>query len=100
MLERRREIGLRRALGASRGQIRVRSLTESVALSGLGGLAGTLLGILTTVGYAAYQDWPPVVPLLAVAGGCLGALVVGMGAGLCPSVRASGLAPTEALAAT
>jgi putative ABC transport system permease protein len=99
VLERRREIGLRRALGANRGQIRGQFLTESVALSGLGGIAGTLLGTLATVGYALYQGWPPVIPLPAALGGVLGAIVVGMVAGVYPSVRAARLTPTEALAA-
>jgi putative ABC transport system permease protein len=62
-----------------------------VALSGLGGLVGTLLGVLATIGYATSQGWPPVVPLVSVAGGCYGALVVGMAAGVYPSVRASRL---------
>lgn len=100
VLERRRDIGLRRALGATRGQIRVQFLTESVALSLLGALAGTLFGVLADVGYAAYRGWPTVIPLLSVAGGCLGAVLIGMAAGAYPSVRAARLAPTEALAST
>ncbi len=100
VLERRREIGLRRALGANRGQIRSQFLTESVALSTLGGVAGTLLGCLAVLGYAAYQGWPPVIPTNAVVGGFTGAVLVGMAAGVYPSIRASRLTPTEALAAT
>ncbi|GAB3955813.1 hypothetical protein GCM10027614_66260 [Micromonospora vulcania] len=98
VLERRREIGLRRALGANRGQIRVQFLTESVLLSVLGGAAGTAIGVLATIGYAGYQDWPPTIPAMAVAGGIGGALLVGVVAGVYPSIRASRLTPTEALA--
>lgn len=100
VLERRREIGLRRALGANKGQIRGQFLTESIALSCLGSLAGTVLGILATIGYATYQNWPPVIPLPAVAGGFGGAVLIGMAAGVHPSIRASRLTPTEALATT
>lgn len=98
VLERRREIGLRRALGANRGQIRGQFLTESIATSGLGGLAGITLGVLGTMGYAAYKDWPPVIPVAAVSSGLCGALLVGVVAGVYPAVRASRLSPTTALA--
>lgn len=98
VLERRREIGLRRALGATRGQIRGQFLTEAVALSGLGGLAGTVLGVVVTLGYTTYQGWPPVIPPLAVGVGVAGALVIGVLAGLHPSIRAARLPPTQALA--
>jgi putative ABC transport system permease protein len=98
VLERRREIGLRRALGASRGQIRGQFLTESVALSALGGVAGTLIGVLVTAGYAASQGWPVVIPVPALAGGVAGALLIGAAAGVYPSIRAARLTPTEALA--
>jgi putative ABC transport system permease protein len=98
VLERRKEIGLRRALGANRGQIRGQFLTESVALSLLGGVAGTLIGVLATAGYAAYQGWPPVVPPLSLVAGTGGAVVIGVAAGVYPSLRAARLTPTEALA--
>ncbi|MFI5492332.1 ABC transporter permease [Actinoplanes sp. NPDC051859] len=98
VLERRAEIGLRRALGANRGQIRVQFLTEAVALAALGGVAGTVLGVLATVAYAAYHEWPVVVPMQAVLAGVGGAVVVGVVAGVYPSVRASRLTPTQALA--
>ena len=99
VLERRSEIGLRRALGANRGQIRGQFLTESVALATLGGIAGTALGLLATAGYAAYHGWPIVVPLSSTLAGLGGAVVVGVVAGVYPSVRASRMTPTEALAA-
>lgn len=100
VLERRPEIGLRRALGATRGQIRTQFVTESLLLSLIGGLGGTVLGTLITAGYALSRDWPTVVPVWASAAGVGSTLVIGMIAGLYPAVRASRLSPTEALAGT
>ncbi|WP_034516542.1 ABC transporter permease [Actinomadura rifamycini] len=100
VLERRAEIGLRRSLGATRGQVRTQFLTESLLLSALGGLGGALIGGLITAVYALYQGWPVVVPAWAVGGGVLATLLIGAAAGLYPAVRASRLSPTEALAGT
>ncbi|MFE5487311.1 ABC transporter permease [Streptomyces sp. NPDC056527] len=100
VLERRPEIGLRRALGATRGQIRTQFVTESLLLSAIGGLGGTVLGTLITAAYALSRGWPTVVPVWATAAGVGATLLIGMAAGLYPAVRASRLAPTEALAGT
>jgi putative ABC transport system permease protein len=99
VLERRSEIGLRRSLGATRGQVRLQFLVESQLLSGLGGIGGVVLGIAVTSVYAASQGWPSVVPVWATLGGVAATLLIGAVAGLYPAVRASRLAPTEALAA-
>ncbi|MEU7654586.1 ABC transporter permease [Micromonospora taraxaci] len=99
VLERRAEIGLRRSLGATRGQVRNQFLAESLLLSALGGTGGVLLGIVVTSGYALSQGWPTVVPAWATLGGVGATLVIGGLAGLYPAVRAARLAPTEALAA-
>jgi putative ABC transport system permease protein len=99
VLERRAEIGLRRSLGATRGQIRTQFLAESLLLSALGGTGGALLGSVVTIGYAAYQGWPSVIPAWAVLGGAGATLAIGALAGLYPAIRASRLSPTEALAA-
>ena len=98
VLERRTEIGLRRALGATKRQIRGQFLAESVLLSGLGGLAGVLAGVLVTAGYALSQGWPAVLPVGALAGGVGVAALVGAVAGAYPAMRAARLAPTQALA--
>jgi putative ABC transport system permease protein len=98
VLERRSEIGLRRALGSSRGQIRAQFLTEAIVLSTLGGAVGVALGLLLTAAYATHQGWPLVVPLPALLAGLAGSVVVGIVAGVYPSVHAARLTPTEALA--
>jgi ABC-type antimicrobial peptide transport system permease subunit len=98
VLERRREIGLRRSLGATRGQVRVQFLAESLLLSAMGGAAGIVLGTGVTVAFALYRDWPPVVPPWALGGALLATLAIGTMAGLYPAMRAARLSPTTALA--
>lgn len=98
VLERRAEIGLRRSLGATKGQVRSQFLTESLLLAAMGGLGGVFLGGLVTTGYAWYQEWPSVVPPWAMAGGIGATVVIGGIAGLYPAMRAARLSPTEALA--
>jgi len=99
VLERRSEIGLRRALGATRRNVGVQFLAESLLLAGLGGAAGTLLGALVTFGYASHEGWSTALPAIALAGGVIVAVVAGGVAGLYPALRAARLSPTEALRA-
>jgi putative ABC transport system permease protein len=100
VLERRQEIGLRRALGATRGQVRAQFFTESVTLSLLGGVAGVIIGLGSTFAYAYYRGWPIVLPWQVISGGVAAAVVVGALAGLYPARRAARLTPTAALATT
>jgi putative ABC transport system permease protein len=100
VLERRSEVGLRRALGARRRHIAIQFLGESFVLGICGGLTGVLLGIGATAAYAAYEGLTLLVPAVAVVGGLAAACVLGALAGLYPAMRASRLTPTEALATT
>jgi putative ABC transport system permease protein len=97
VLERRSEIGLRRALGATKRHIRTQFLTEAILLALLGGLVGIAAGALSTALYASTKGWAVVIPAVAWGGGLAAALAIGAIAGLLPAIRAARLSPTEAL---
>lgn len=97
VLERRTEIGLRRALGATRRHIRAQFVVEAIVLAAIGGVIGIGLGAAVTAGYAARQGWRVDVPVSALAAGVGVALAVGAIAGLYPAARAARLAPAEAV---
>lgn len=97
VLERRSEIGLRRALGATRTQIRTQFLAESILLALIGGIVGVLAGTAATAVYAGSKGWAVVIPAEAWTGGIASAILIGAFAGLMPAVRASRMSPTAAL---
>src|SRR5436309_5193882 len=97
VLERRSEIGLRRALGATKSQIRTQFLGESILLAAIGGIVGVLAGAIATVIYASSKHWHIVIPVEAWTGGIASAILIGALAGLTPAIRASRLPPTVAL---
>jgi putative ABC transport system permease protein len=97
VLERRSEIGLRRSLGATKGDIRAQFLAEAILLALLGGALGVVAGALATAVYAHTKHWTTVIPTLAWAGGLAAAILIGAVAGLLPAIRAARLSPTEAL---
>ncbi len=97
VLERRSEIGLRRALGATRGQLRAQFLVEAILLSLTGGAAGVIAGAAATAAYARGHGETVVIPPQAWAGGLVAAVVIGALAGLLPAIRAARLSPTQAL---
>jgi putative ABC transport system permease protein len=97
VLERRSEIGLRRALGATKGQIRTQFLAESILLAVTGGAVGVLAGVSATAMYAGSKGWAIVIPAQAWSGGIASAILIGAVAGLLPAIRASRMPPTVAL---
>lgn len=97
VLERRSEIGLRRALGATRAHIRTQFLFEAILLGLLGGIVGVALGAAATAVYAHTKHWATVIPVEAWAGGIAASLIIGAVAGLIPALRAARLSPTQAL---
>jgi len=97
VLERRSEIGLRRALGATRGHIRAQFLAEAILLSLIGGAAGVGTGALSTAIYASSKHELVVIPALAWVGGMSAAILIGAASGLWPALRAARMSPTEAL---
>jgi putative ABC transport system permease protein len=97
VLERRSEIGLRRALGATRGNVRVQFLAEAVLLALIGGAIGVGAGALSTAVYASTKHELVVIPTLAWGGGMGAAILIGAVAGLWPALRAARMSPTEAL---
>jgi putative ABC transport system permease protein len=99
VLERRGEIGLRRALGARRVHVGAQFVAESVLLAGIGGAAGSAIGVFTTTAYSTARNWSTTVPLLDLFGALVAALAVGAVAGVYPAMRAARLSPLEALRA-
>jgi putative ABC transport system permease protein len=97
VLERRHEIGLRRALGATRGHIRIQFLAEALLLSALGGVVGAAVGFGAIAVFAKMRGWPVAVPPVVFAAGIGATILIGAVAGLYPAIRASKTPPTASL---
>ena len=97
VLERRPEIGLRRALGATKQHVASQFFSEALLLALAGGLGGVLTGIAVTAAYSQLRGWETLIPVIAVVGGLAAAVLIGVLAGFYPALRAARLSPTEAL---
>lgn len=97
VMERVGEIGLRRALGATRGQVATQFIVESVVVGLLGGLIGAALGVFVVVGVSALQEWTPIIDMPLAIGSALLGGVIGLVAGAYPAMKAASLEPVAAL---
>jgi putative ABC transport system permease protein len=97
VLERTREIGVRRAVGARRGDIRFQFIVESFAISLIGGVAGIVAGLALARGVAAYAGWQTIVTGASILLATGVAMTVGLASGIYPATRAASLDPIEAL---
>ena len=97
VIERRSEIGLRRAIGATKFHIAIQFITESLLLACVGGSLGIIAGMIVTTIYASTQGWYIVIPQSAIYIGIGSSILIGGVAGFYPAMRAANMSPTEAL---